>query len=118
MIAAAGASNEGAAMTRQRLSNRRHSKSFAFEANGLRYVATVSKFHDGRLAEIFISNSKVGSHSDAAVRDSAIVASIALQYGASLDEIRGALLRDSHSRPSSPLGHALDIVAKEEEGAA
>ena len=50
---------------RERLPNRRASKTFAFECNGLHYLATVSQFADGRLAEIFISNAKVGSHSAA-----------------------------------------------------
>ena len=47
---------------RGHLPNRRLSETFAFECNRLRYVATVSLFDDGRLAEIFISNAKVGSH--------------------------------------------------------
>jgi hypothetical protein len=49
---------------RDRLPNRRASTTFSFECNALRYLATVSFFSDGRLAEIFISNAKAGSHSD------------------------------------------------------
>ena len=30
------------------------SETFAFECNGLRYLATVSRFADGRLAELFL----------------------------------------------------------------
>ena len=99
---------------RRRLPNRRGSESFAFECNGLRYCATIS-FHPGsqELAEIFIGNAKIGSDSDAAAKDSAIVCSLALQHGVAVDVIRRALLRDSQGRPSSPLGAALDIVAKE-----
>jgi hypothetical protein len=41
------------------------------------YAATVSRFGDGRLAEIFLTNGKAGSDADAAARDSAVVASIA-----------------------------------------
>jgi hypothetical protein len=97
---------------RQRLPNRRASSQIAFECNDLQYVATVSFFPDGRLAEIFLSNSKAGSHSDSAAKDSAVVASIALQYGVPLDVIRHALMRDSAGRPSSPLGVALDLLAE------
>jgi hypothetical protein len=81
-----------------------------------RYSATISRFNDGRLGEIFIGNAKVGSHSDAAAKDAAVVASLALQYGVPLEVIRKALMRDLHGRASSPLGAALDLLAKEEGG--
>ena len=100
--------------TRSRLPNRRPSETFALDCNGLSYLATISRFQDGRLAEIFISNAKAGSHSDAAAKDAAVVASIALQHGVSVDVIRHALLRDSHGRASSPLGAALDVVVERE----
>ncbi len=100
--------------TRSRLPNRRPSETFALDCNGLSYLATISRFQDGRLAEIFISNAKAGSHSDAAAKDAAVVASIALQHGVPIDVIRHALLRDSRGRPSSPLGAALDVVVERE----
>jgi hypothetical protein len=96
---------------RARLPNRRASTTFTFECNGLHYLATVSHFDDGRLAEIFITNAKAGSHSDSAAKDSAVVCSIALQYGVPIDVLRHALLRDSRGVASSPLGAALDLVA-------
>jgi len=98
---------------RERLPNRRASKTFALECNGLHYLATVSQFADGRLAEIFISNAKVGSHSDAAAKDCAVVASIALQHGVPVNVICHALLRDAQGKASSPLGVALDVVAEQ-----
>jgi hypothetical protein len=96
---------------RRRLPNRRASEQFAFECNGLRYVATVSRFPDGELAEIFINNAKAGSTSDSAAKDSAVVASISLQHGVPVGVIRGALLRDARGVASSPLGEALDLIA-------
>lgn len=95
---------------RARLPNRRASFNFTFECNGLSYLASISRFQDGRLAEIFISNAKAGSHSDSAAKDSAVVCSIALQYGVPADVIRHALLRDPQGRASSPLGAALDLI--------
>jgi hypothetical protein len=100
--------------TRRKLSNRRPSISFNFECNSLAYTATISRYSNGDLAEIFVSNSKAGSHSDSAAKDSAVVASLALQHGVPLDVIRKALLRDPRGRPSSPLGVALDIIAEGE----
>ncbi len=96
---------------RRRLPNRRANQSFCFELSGLNYVATVSYFPDNTLAEIFLGNGKAGSHADAAAKDSAVVASIALQFGVPASMIRHALLRDPQGRPSSPLGCALDIIA-------
>jgi hypothetical protein len=96
---------------RRRLPNRRRSESFELECGGLRYSATVSWFDDGSLAEIFLRNHKVGSAADINARDAAIVSSIALQYGAPLDVIRHALLRDTKGVASSPLGVALDRIA-------
>jgi hypothetical protein len=109
-----GSGRRWAMNARLRLPNRRASLTFTFECNGLRYLGTISRFSDGRLAEIFISNAKTGSHSDSAAKDSAVVCSIALQHGVPIDVIRHALLRDSHGRPSSPLGAALDVVVERE----
>jgi hypothetical protein len=100
---------------RTRLPNRRASLTFSFECGPHRYVATISYFpNDGRLAEIFLGNGRAGSDIDAAAKDSAVVASIALQHGVPVNVIRRALLRDAHGRASSPLGTALDLLAAED----
>jgi ribonucleoside-diphosphate reductase alpha chain len=97
---------------RQRLPNRRASESVTFECNRLRYTATASWFHDGRLGEVFLGNHRADSHADACAKDAAILASIALQCGAPLDVLCKALLCDSQGRPSTPIGCALDIIAR------
>jgi hypothetical protein len=99
---------------RRRLANRRACETFELEVGGLHYVVSVGHFADGVLAEIFITNGKAGSDSDTAARDSAVVASIALQFGVPLDVLRHALMRDGQGRPSGPLGTALDLIAKQE----
>ena len=95
---------------RQRLANRRASESFGFTCGGMNYIATISRFDDGSLAEIFLTNHKVGSDTDCAARDSAVTCSLALQYGVPVAVIRHALLRDARGRPSGPLATALDIL--------
>jgi ribonucleoside-diphosphate reductase alpha chain len=102
-------------MTRERLPNRRDSTSFDFEVAGLRYTATFSRT-GGRVLEVFIQNHKPASQSDSNARDSAIAASLALQYGCPLDVLRRALLRDAQGRASTPLGAALDRIAEREGG--
>ena len=97
---------------RERLPNRHSSLNFSFECNGLRYTATASWFDDGRPGEVFLGNHRADSHADACAKDAAILASIALQYGAPLNVLRKALLRDSQGRPSTPIGCALDIIAR------
>jgi hypothetical protein len=96
---------------RQRLPNRRVSETIAFDWLGMAFTMTISRFADGRLAEIFLSNGRVNSHADTAARDSAVVASLALQHGVPLDTLRGALLRDGRGVASGPLGVALDMIA-------
>jgi hypothetical protein len=97
---------------RQRLPNRRPCLTFGFTCNNLAYTATCSFFPNNELAEIFIQNRRAGSHSDAAARDSGIVCSLALQSGVGVDVIRHALLRDARGVASSPLGAALDLIAR------
>jgi hypothetical protein len=82
-------------MTARRcLANRRFSETFNVEAQGMRFTATVSRFEDGALAEIFLSNHRAGSDADANACDAAIVASLALQHGVPLEVIRKALTRN------------------------
>ena len=100
-------------MTRERLQNRRASETFDVEVSGLRYTATVSRFPDGRIAEIFLSNTKPSSQSDVNARDSAVAASLALQFGCPVETLGHALLRDAHGVASSPLGIALDHLTDE-----
>ena len=101
--------------SRERLPNRRWSETFTLELHGLHYVASFSRFDDGRVAEVFLQDRKPASQSDANARDSAIAASLALQFGCPLDVLRRALLRDAQGRASTPLGVALDIVAGHEK---
>jgi hypothetical protein len=99
---------------RQRLPSPRASDTFDFEVGGLHYCATISRFADGRIGEIFLANHKAGSQADTAARDSAIVFSLAVQYGADLETIRRGLCQDGCGRASGPLGRALDLIAQHE----
>jgi len=101
-------------VTRTLLPNRRLAATFEFEVAGLRYTATIGRFPDGRLAEIFLSNHKSNSAADTAARDAAIAFSIAVQHGADPETIRRAVCRDSQGRASGPLGRALDILVQEQ----
>jgi hypothetical protein len=69
---------------RQRLPDRRQCESFAFQCAGMAYVASISRFPNGDLAEIFISNHKAGSDADSAAKDSAFLDAIDLLHDAAV----------------------------------
>jgi len=94
--------------SRRRLANRRGAETFDFEHAGHRFSLTVGRFSDGKPAEIFLSSSKPGSLIEAIARDAAVTVSIALQFGADLETIRGALTKDHDGGPATLLGAALD----------
>src|SRR2546423_742213 len=47
--------------SRERLPNRRKAETFELQAAELRYVCTIGRFVDGRVAEIFLSSDNAGS---------------------------------------------------------
>jgi hypothetical protein len=100
----------------QRLPNRRGCESFSFQGDGLSYVRTLGCFPNSDVAEVFLSNHKNGSDTDTdtAARDSAITASLGLQYGLPLHVLRRALLHDPRGKAMSPLG--ADIAASSPAG--
>lgn len=95
---------------RQRLPDRRPSEFLEFTSMDMRFTASVSRYSDGRLGEIFIDNHKAGSAIGALVRDGAIILSFALQHGADLAAIGKAVARDGAGRPLGPIGQAIDII--------
>jgi hypothetical protein len=99
--------------SRRRLPDRRASETFSLECVGLQYTATISRFADGRIGELFLSNHKNNSGADVAARDAAIAFSFAVQHGADPEAIRRALCRDSRGNASGPLRAALDMLAGE-----
>jgi hypothetical protein len=101
---------------RRRLRNRRASETFNVEAQGLSFTATISRFSDGSLAEIFLQNHKAGSMAGINAQDAAVVCSLALQFGVPLETIRRALMRDARGNASSPLGVALDLLSGADRG--
>jgi hypothetical protein len=96
---------------RERLPNRRAHTLLNIEASGFRYVAGVGHYDDGRLAEIFLNAEKGGTAISDAARDSAVVASLALQHGVDPDTLRHALMRNGSGEPSGPLGVPLDSLS-------
>ena len=95
---------------RKRLPNRRLAETTVFERDGARFEMTAGFYPDGRLGEVFLNADRANSLLDFLMSDAAILASIALQYGAPLHELKHALKRDSLGEPASPIGAALDRI--------
>lgn len=97
--------------TRQNLPARRASETLEFEADGLRYIATIGRYDDGRPGEIFVNAARLDTGVDVAISDAAVAVSIALQYGVPVDVLAHAMKRDATGKPRGPLGHVLDLLA-------
>jgi hypothetical protein len=98
---------------REYLPNRRRSELVGFELQSLRYVGTIGKYEDGRLAEVFLDSEKISSTAAVIASDLAVCASLALQYGCPAETLRHALSRDEGGRPGTALCALLDLVIGE-----
>lgn len=87
---------------RERIPNRRRSELFQFSHSGVEYTATISKFSDGRLAEIFIDHRRPNSQLAEHANDAAVLVSLLLQHGVSVAAIRHSI--------SGPLASALVLA--------
>jgi hypothetical protein len=95
---------------RKKLPDRRPAETLTFEHNGASFTMTAGRYDDGRIGEIFMNAAHANSALDFVMSDGAILLSIALQYGAPLDEIRRALKLTTSGEAASPLGKALDLI--------
>jgi hypothetical protein len=108
-------------MTRRILPQRRASETFDLDFGGLSkaHTVTVGFYEDGSVGEIFINGGKSGEHLQAIARDAAVVLSLALQYGADLENIKNAITRDGQDDAQSIIGVVIDklfLGATTEEG--
>lgn len=108
----------------ERLPGRRASEVLEFhhiEANGNKspFTSTIGFYADGRIGEMFIYAQKADSAIGLICHDAAVLISIALQCGATIEELRSSVARTSieGGRPQSIIGTALDVLAaREAEG--
>ena len=84
---------------REILPNRRASFRFTVDYDGVTYLATVSKFADGRIAEVFLDAAKPNSAVAVHANDAAVLASLLLQHGVTCAAIKHSI--------SGPLRRAL-----------
>ena len=85
------------------LPNRRGAEVFEFEHGRRRWTTTISRLPDGAVAEIFL-DTKPSPLADMA-QNAAILASLALQHGASFETVRHAI-----ASRGGPLAAALGLI--------
>jgi|GEM_PF-1091315 len=107
-------------MARQKMPDRRANETLTFEIGGVTYHGSIGRAFDeasaafGPPREVFLTAGKPGSAVDISARDAALCASIAIQSGASLDDLRDAVSRHADGRPEGPLGIIFDEIAAED----
>lgn len=97
---------------RDKLPQRRGSESFETWFEGQQFVVTCSSFEGGRLAEVFVSAIKTTTLFDHLARDTGLLLSLALQYGATAETLATAVSRDSDGKPQGLAGHVLDAIER------
>jgi hypothetical protein len=100
---------------RHALPMKRRCETFEIDYGGLKksHTITVGFYDDGAVGEIFISGGKSGEVVEAIARDGAVLLSLALQHGVSLDTIKHAVTRDGQNQPSSIVGAVVDRLNEE-----
>jgi ribonucleoside-diphosphate reductase alpha chain len=100
------------------LPQRRAGEVFDFKYEGMGFVATIGRYPDGsrpdggRIGEIFLNGAKLDNQTDFYARDLGMALSFALQYGATLAELRRAMTRDATGKPQGLGGHVLDLIGE------
>jgi hypothetical protein len=100
---------------RRTLPQRRRAETFEVAFGGLdrAHTVTVGYYDSGDVGEVFISGGKSGATVEAIARDGAVLLSLAIQYGADLQNIKSAITRDGQGSPSSIIGAVVDRLSEE-----
>jgi hypothetical protein len=101
-------------MAREALNDRRPNTTTMIEFGGEKYFVTVGYYPDDRIGEVFIdrkktkTSGKLGFTLDGICRDSAVLMSMALQFGTTIETIAHAVTRDDDGTPTSIVGAICD----------
>lgn len=105
-------------MIRERLPDRRPSRTFGFQHEGVDHCCTVGFYPNGRIGEIFLSaGHKEGNPAHIAASDAAVAASLALQHGCDVNELIHSLQHYAdEGGPAGALGKALRLAQGHVQG--
>lgn len=97
------------------LPNRRPLETIWLEHWGMRYTVSMGcTDRNSPIAEVFIDCGKSGEQSETLASDSAVILSVALQYGTPIKALQRAITRNPDNRPSGPMGAIIDLIAGEQ----
>lgn len=101
---------------RNQLPPRRYSENTKLQHRGMTYFVGVGYYEDGRLAEIFVSTSKLGTDVVNTANDACILISYLLQIGTTwseFDDILTMLQRDEKDDFASIIGVLINLLRNE-----
>ncbi len=98
-------------MTRRRPPDRRDGELVTFDHDGVRYTAQFSRDDVGAPIELFMNCGKEGTTANIVARECAVILSIAVQSGTSLETIFAALPKLQDGKPAGPVGVALAMIS-------
>ena len=97
---------------RRILPQRRRAETFTVVCRNQPVAITAGFYDDGALGEVFIDSRKSGAdRRDTSRSDAAVVISLALQHGVSIEVIRHAVTRCNDGSPASILGAVVDCLS-------
>ncbi|MFY0735646.1 hypothetical protein [Aurantimonas sp. NFXS3] len=97
-------------MTREALLQRRCCENEDIVFGGITVSVTFGYYDDGRIGEVFLSTRKIGTAMDTAVRDMAVLLSIALQYGVTPGVLRRSLTTTEIGAPEGLAGKIVSMI--------
>lgn len=100
--------------TRRHLPQRRYSEQFSFRHWNMEYDVGVGRYVTGAIGDLFINCGKSGDQAETLAKDSAVILSIALQYGVPIEAFSKAIQRDASGNAMGPIGAIIDRLASEE----
>lgn len=104
---------------RKTLPARRHAETTTISFAGERYHVTTGFYDNSQPGEVFINRvrdkaaAKIGIQLDGVCRDSAVLLSLALQHGVSLETIQHAVTREEDGGAATIVGAIVDLIGTE-----
>jgi hypothetical protein len=98
-------------MSRRNLPQRRASENFNLRFWNQNFTVTIGHYDDGAPGEVFIDGGKSGQDVQSTAQDAAVLLSLALQHGATIETIRHAVTRSGNGAAASMLGAIIDKMA-------
>jgi hypothetical protein len=92
------------------LPNRRYHETFSLRHWDMIYKIGFGRDSEGIVKEVFINCGRSGEQSETLARDSAILLSIALQYGIPIEAIKKSITRNVDGSPTGPIGAIIDLL--------